>query len=208
MANPTGFSVPPSEVVSVSDISAMDHSSSSAQSSILSMEEKKLKSLTGQAVAVTSVKSGSSNVPRVAESSEKSGTSTRPVTEQNVQLHSANYKTVGTTSHGGSVVSSAEKAKRYEMARAVYEAAQARIMMLQAADDLTAGSQTGSVGRRLDDVRSDTGSSGPSPPIAAQESPFAGVFSMPLSTTPTTTITPTPTIYYIFFGRTWSAYHR
>ncbi len=83
------------------------------------------------------------------------------------------------------MVSSAEKAKRYEKARAAFEMAEARVAMLQAAEEMAAGSQTGSVGRRLDDVRSDTGSSGPSPPMrdTAKENPFEGIFSSPSTTT-------------------------
>jgi hypothetical protein len=129
------------------------------------MEEKKLKSHEGKAV-VMSAPAASSAAPIAM------------VTERNVQLHTANQKTVG-TSHGGSVVSSAERSRRYEKARAAFEMAEARVAMLQAAEEMAAGSATGSVGRRLDDVRSDTGSSGPSPPIreTAVENPFAGVYS-------------------------------
>ncbi len=83
------------------------------------------------------------------------------------------------------------------MARAAFEMAQARVSMLAAEHEMSAGSHAGSVGRRLDDVRSDTGSSGPSPLTreTVQENPFAGVFSSP---TTTTIITPTPTIYDVF----------
>ena len=197
MASPTGFSVPSSEVVSISDTSAINHSSSSDQSTLLSMEQKKLKSLSGHAIAVTTEKSGSSNVHKAAQSSTT--ITSRPVTERNVQLHAAQHKAVSrTTSQVGSVVSSAERARRYELVKAVFETAQARQMMLQAAEEVATGSQTGSVGRRLDDVRSDTGSSGPSPPITAQESPFVGIFSSPVPPTPTTTIMATPTIFDAF----------
>jgi hypothetical protein len=59
--------------------------------------------------------------------------------------------------------------------------------MINAAEEMAAGSQAGSVGRRLEDVQSEVGSSsGPLttalPPTV--ESPFAGIFSQP-STTPT-----------------------
>ncbi len=146
------------------------------------MEEKKLKSHEGKAV-VMSAQAASSAGPIVM------------VTERNVQLHTANQKPVG-TSHGGSVVSSAERSRRYEKARAAFEMAEARVAMLQAAEEMAAGSQTGSVGRRLEDVQSDTGSSGPSPPIlqTTKENPFEGIFSS--SSTPT--ILPTPTIYDMF----------
>ena len=73
------------------------------------------------------------------------------VTERNVQLHTANQKTVG-ASHAGSVVSSAERSRRYEKARAAFEMVEARVAMIQAAEDMAAGSQAGSVGRRLEDV--------------------------------------------------------
>ena len=83
------------------------------------------------------------------------------------------------------------------MALAAFEMAQARVSMLAAEHEMSAGSHAGSVGRRLDDVRSDTGSSGPSPLTreTVQENPFAGVFSSP---TTTTIINPTPTIYEAF----------
>ncbi len=81
MANPTGFSVPSSEVVSISDTSAINHSSSSDQSTLLSMEQKKLKSLSGHAIAVTTEKSGSSNVHKAAQSSTTSTFQARDRTE-------------------------------------------------------------------------------------------------------------------------------
>ena len=113
MANPTGFSVPPSEVVSISDTSAINHSSSSDQSTLLSMEQKKLKSPSGHAIAVTTENSGFSKVHKAAQSSTTS--ISRPVTEQDVQLHAAQHKAVSrTTSQAGSVVSSAERVRRYE----------------------------------------------------------------------------------------------
>jgi hypothetical protein len=182
MANPTGFSVPSSEVVSLSDTSAINNNSSSSdQSTLLSMEQKKLKSPSGHAIAVTTEQSGYSGVHKAAQSSATS--TSRPVTEQNVQLHSAQHKAVTPhTSQVGSVLSSTEKARRLERAKLALELAECRMAVFAAADDI--GSNSGSVGRRLDDVRSDTGSSGPSQPVAAQESPFAGVFSLLVPTTP------------------------
>ncbi len=117
------------------------------------------------------------------------------MTERNVQLHTANQKTVG-ASHADSVVSSAERSRRYEKARAAFEMTEARVAMLQAAEEMAAGSQTGSVGRRLEDVQSDTGSSGPITTVLhpTKENPFEGIFSS--SSTPT--ILPTPTIYDLF----------
>ena len=67
------------------------------------------------------------------------------MTEQNVQLLTANQKPkVGTSQV--SIMSSAERARRYVNARAVYELAEARVAMLAAQDDMAAGSQTGSAG--------------------------------------------------------------
>ncbi len=60
-------------------------------------------------------------------------------------------------------------------------------------------SNAGSVGRRLDDVRSETGSSGPSQPAAAQESPFVGTFSSHVTMFPSTpTPMAAPTILGVF----------
>ena len=170
--------------MSASDISGlMNISSSSNQTSVLSMEEKKKKSH-GGAAGSASVSTGLAPAPSTM------------MTEQNVQLLPTNrLPAVGTSQV--SIVSSAERARRYHEARAVFEMAEARVAMI-AAQNAMSGSQTGSAGRRLDDVRSDTGSSGPSPPTRqqAQESPFAGVYSPP--PTPTTTIAPTPAIYEVF----------
>ena len=108
------------------------------------------------------------------------------VTERNVQLHTATHAvpTARGASQASSVLSSREKNRRCEIARAAYEMAQARHAVLAAEHDISAGSRshTGSVGRRLDDVQSDTGSSfGPSLHIreTVQENPFAGAFSSP-----------------------------
>ncbi len=92
------------------------------------MEDKKLKSHEDKA-AVVSATAGPSASPLVV------------VTERNVQLHTANQKPVG-ASHAGSVVSSAERSRRYEKARAAFEMAEARVAVLQAAEEMAAGSQT------------------------------------------------------------------
>ena len=195
MATHTGFSVPSSETVSLPDVSA-NNSSSSDQSTLLSMEQKKLKSPSGYAVAVTTEPSGYSGVHKAPQSSAASVS--RPVTEQNVQLLSAPLAAAAPrNSHAGSIVSSAEKARRVNRARLALELAEARLAHADAEADLE--SNAGSVGRRLDDVRSDTGSSGPSPPVTAQESPFVGAFSSPVPTFPTTpTPMAAPTILDIF----------
>ncbi len=191
MAAHTGFSVPSSETVSLPDVSA-NNSSSSDQSTLLSMEQKKLKSPSGYAVACTTEPSGYSGVHKAPQSSAASVS--RPVTEQNVQLLSAPQAAAAPrNSHAGSVVSSAEKARRLNRTRLAMELAEARLAHADAEADLE--SNTGSVGRRLDDVRSDTGSSGPSPPVTAQESPFVGAFSSPVPTFPTTPYTHGGTYY-------------
>ena len=99
------------------------------------MEDKKLKSHEDKA-AVVSAAARPSASPLVV------------VTERNVQLHTANQKTVG-ASNAASVVSSAERSRRCEKARAAFELAEARVAMLQGADDMAAGSQTGSVGASI-----------------------------------------------------------
>ena len=99
------------------------------------MEDKKLKSHEDK-TAVVSATAGPSAILLVM------------VTERNVQLHTANQKPVG-ASHAGLVVSSAERSVRYDKARAAFEMAEARVAMLQAADDMAAGSQTGSVGASI-----------------------------------------------------------
>jgi hypothetical protein len=171
--------------MSASDISGpMNISSSSNQTSVLSMEEKKTKSH-GGAAGSASVLTGPAQAP------------SNMMTEQNVQSLPTNRPpTVGTSQV--SIRSSAERLSDFNEARAVWEAAEARVAYVRAQKALSAGSNAGSVGRRLDDVRSDTGSSGPSQPIReqARDSPFAGIYSPPL--TPTTTIVPTPTIYQVF----------
>jgi hypothetical protein len=191
MANPTGFSAPASEVVSTSDISQMlNISSSSAPSTVYAMEEKKRKSHSG-AAASASVSTGPAPAP-----------TTTMMTEQNVQLLTATQRTGGTSQGGLSVISSAERSRRCEKARAAFELAEARVALLAAAEEMAATSQAGSAGRRLDDVRSDTGSSGPSQPNrgTSQENPFAGVYSSAPTTT-TTITTPTPTIYDLFSAK-------
>ena len=64
------------------------------------------------------------------------------------------------SSSGVSVISTAERKKRFEMARLRRELAESRIEEEQAKIDLDAGSKAGSIAR-LDDVRSEGGDSGP-----------------------------------------------
>ena len=119
------------------------------------------------------------------------------MTERNVQsLPTDRPRAVGTSQV--SIRSSADRLSDFNEARAVWEAAEAKLAYVRAQKALSSGSLTGSVGRRLDDVRSDAGSSGPSRPIReqARDSPFEGIYSPPRTPTPTTT--PTPTIYEVF----------
>ena len=114
-------------------------------------------------------------------------------TLRNVELHTATH-TIVSSSSSISVTSSAERARRYETARVSLALAEARMEMDRAANEMAAGSQAGSVGRRLDDVQSDVGSNydlpttlhtdgiQPIPPI--QENPFEGVFSQSGPTPP------------------------
>ena len=168
MANPTGFSVLASERPNVSDISGMYNiSSSSSPTTESSTEEKKKQQSHGGAA-------------QVSAPAEPATAPLAMVTEQNVQPHTATHKKGG-TSIASSALSSRDKSRRCEMARAAFEMAQARVSMLAAEHEMSAGSHAGSVGRRLDDVRSDTGSSGPSLRVRemVQENPFAGAFSSP-----------------------------
>ncbi len=64
------------------------------------------------------------------------------------------------SSSGVSVISTAERKKRFEMARLRRELVESRIEEEQAKIDLDAGSKAGSIAR-LDDVRSEGGDSGP-----------------------------------------------
>ena len=67
---------------------------------------------------------------------------------------------VSSSSSGVSVISTAERKKRFEMARLRRELIESRIEEEQAKIDLDAGSKAGSIAR-LDDVRREGGGSGP-----------------------------------------------
>ena len=115
------------------------------------MEEKKTKSHGGAA--------GSASVL-----TEHCPAPSNMMTEQNVQsLPTDRPRAVGTSQV--SIRSSADRLSDFNEARAVWEAAEAKLAYVRAQKALSSGSLTGSVGRRLDDVRSDAGSSGPSRPI-------------------------------------------
>ena len=83
-------------------------------------------------------------------------------TSENVQLHSAAQIAISSGSEV-SVVSSAERQRRYDadlakldIAEKELQVAKARAAMMKSRDELSAVSRAGSVGR-LDDVRSDSG---------------------------------------------------
>ena len=90
-------------------------------------------------------------------------------TSENVRLHTATQIAISSGSEI-SIISSAERQRRYDADRAKFELAErrlskaqaecelaeARIAMNQSRDQLSAGSQAGSIGR-LDDVRSEGG---------------------------------------------------
>ncbi len=138
---------PASQVVGNPDISQrLNLPTSAAHPTVNAREEKKKQKSHSGAAASASESSGPGSAPTATM-----------LTERNVQLLTATQRTGG-TSHGCSVASSAEKSRRYEEARAAFEMAEARVAMLAAARDMAASSHTGSVGRHLDDVRSDTGS--------------------------------------------------
>ncbi len=164
----------------------MNISSSSAQSTVLlPAANKKLRSTAGNSSAV-SAKAGPPACPALV------------ATERNVQLHTATH-TIVSSSSSISVTSSVERARRYETARAAVALAEARMEPIHATNEMAAGSQAGSVGRRLDDVQSEVGSNydlqttlhtdgvRPTPPTV--ENPFEGVFSQS---------GPTPSIYDVF----------
>ena len=84
-------------------------------------------------------------------------------TSQNVTLHNARQITNESDSFVQSVVSSAERQRRYaadlalfELAEQRVQLAEARVALIKSRDQLSAGSQTGSVGR-LEDVDSSSG---------------------------------------------------
>ena len=84
-------------------------------------------------------------------------------TSENVTLHNATEIAVNSSSSGISVVSSAERRRRYEVDLAAVQVAELELQLAQARlnrvvsrDQLSAGSQTGSVGR-LADVSSEVG---------------------------------------------------
>ena len=125
MASHTGFSVPSSETVSIPDVSA-NNSSSSDQSTLLSLEQKKLKSPSGYAPVSTTPPSGYSGVHKAPQSSVASVS--RPVTEQNVQLLSAPLAAADAhNGHAGSVASSGSRAQRVLRARLALRLSEARL---------------------------------------------------------------------------------
>ncbi len=110
MASNNGFSVPSSATVSNPDVSA-NNSSSSDQSTLLSMEQKKLKSPSGATPVSTTPPCGYSGVHKAPQPSVASVSVA--VTEQNVQLLSAPLAAAAPrNSNAGSIASSASRARR------------------------------------------------------------------------------------------------
>ena len=68
------------------------------------------------------------------------------------------YLNQTSSSSSVSTTSAASRQRRADIARAKRELAEARLEELQADLELAAGSQAGSVGRRLEDVQSEVGS--------------------------------------------------
>ena len=105
------------------------------------------------------------------------------------------YLNQTSSSSSVSVTSAASRQRRADLARAKRELAEARLEELEADLELAAGSQAGSVGRRLEDVQSEVGSTrqddleisrqllqtdvAPQPPLVAEvtHNPFEGIFS-------------------------------
>ena len=163
----------------------MDISSSSAQSAVLlPTATKKLRSATGSTVAI-SAKAGSTVGPALV------------ATVRNVELHTATH-TIMSSSSSISVTSSASRARRVETARAAVALAEARMELIHANNEFAAGSQAGSVGRRLDDVQSEVGSNYDLPSTLhtdgvlqtppTQDNPFDGVFVLSESSVNTQSI--------------------
>ena len=155
--NPTGYSAPPSEL----DVSVVNISSSSGSTAVRPAPTKKLRPTTAETGATPS--KGGSPVASV-------GTTTAvpalvaTLRTSNVELHTA-AQTVTSSSSSISVTSSASRLRRLDLARAEHElaearaiAAEARLKVLRADLEFAAGSQAGSVGRRMDDVQSEVGS--------------------------------------------------
>ncbi len=138
MALPTAFSAPPSEY----DVS--------------------LKNISDSSASITGIPPAAPNKYRFtpAEKALVNATPALPalvVTSKNIQLRSAAQIQVSSGSEI-SVASSIERQRRFDLARAKRELAEARVAEAQAGLDLAAGSKARSV-TCLDDVRSEGGNS-------------------------------------------------
>ena len=121
-------------------------------------------------------------------------------TSENVTLHNATNIAVNSSSSGITVVSSAERRRRYEVDLAAFQVAelelqlaQARLNLVVSRDQLSAGSQTGSVGR-LADVSSEVGLPTPAdrPPESSVLPAQAGI---PQSAAATAVLDPFAVLY-------------
>ena len=79
-------------------------------------------------------------------------------TYENVNAHNASQVNISSGSEILSVASTTERLRRAQLAKAQLELAEARVKIIQAEMDLSAGSRAGSVGC-LNDVKSEGGSS-------------------------------------------------
>ena len=134
---PTGFSAPTSEQTDVSILNSTTSGSVCAHEN----DPKKVKLTLAE---VANVPVAPALVARATAPNEVRSPAPRPISSGSEV----------------SVISTAERKKRFEMARWRRELAESRIEEEQAKIDLDAGSQAGSTAR-LDDVRSEGGDSGP-----------------------------------------------
>ena len=163
--NPTGFSAPASEQT---DDSMVNLSSSSGYTVLQTAPTKKHRLTTTERVEAPLAKA------RVPSVSETAAVPAMVATSQNVELHNAS-QAIHSSGSDASLISSIERHRRYdlaraqrelaeqrvleaeELARAKRELAEARVAEAQSRLDLSAGSRAGSIGR-LDDVTSEVGS--------------------------------------------------
>jgi hypothetical protein len=176
----TGYSAPPSEL----DVSIVNVSSSSGSTAIAPGPSKRSRPTTETGTAAI-LPQGGSPVPNVVPSPAMVATT---IVDQLPTYHNL-------TSSGSSisVTSSASRQRRVNVARARRELAEARLEEIEADNEFASGSQAGSVGRRMDDVQSEVGSTKqedePNPslpteiarqqlqPAAGETSLFGGVFT-------------------------------
>ena len=183
----TGYSAPPSEL----DVSIVNISSSSGSTAIVPAPTKRSRPTTTANTVAIPPQGGSP----VAYVGTTYATPALVATSVNVDQPNT-YHNITSSGSSISVTSTASRQRRADLARAKRELAEARLEELEADLELAAGSQAGSVGRRLDDVQSEVGSTRHEEPldptrpllptdVAQQQQPiareepnlFEGVFS-------------------------------